>query len=146
MAALETRLLGALTHLSTQWSSSGTQAAVAEAAGVQIDAVDIPPVYVLGQEGPLRASTLATMLRLSRPTMSKQLTRLERAGFVERSADADDARAVIIRLSPDGEIAHRRLVAQGITMVERALNTWDGAEAARFTRQLERFVAALATP
>lgn len=146
MSTLNARLLDTLTRLTTQWASAGTHGAVADAAGVQIDPVDIPPVYVLGLSGPQRAGALADALRLSRPTMSKQLVRLERGGLIERTADPDDARAVIIRLSERGAEAHSRLVAQGRTMVDNAIREWDSTEATLFAAQLARFVGALQTP
>ncbi|MGW8483115.1 MarR family winged helix-turn-helix transcriptional regulator [Microbacterium sp. NPDC055903] len=143
MGTRDARMLEALTHLTTRWSSAGTQAAVAAAAQVEVDPVDIPPLYFLGLEGPVRASELAAALRLSRPTMSKQLTRLERAGFIERNADPEDARAMIITLSAAGAEVHRRLVEQGTIMVAAALEGWDAAEAEAFAAQLTRFVGAL---
>ena len=136
-------LLTALTRLTTLWSSSSTQAAVAAAAGVHVEPIDIPPLYVLGLEGPARAGDLATALRLTRPTMSKQLSRLERAGFIERAPDPADARASIVRLSATGHDVHERLVAQGLAMVTDALSGWEPADGARFAAQLERFVDAL---
>jgi DNA-binding MarR family transcriptional regulator len=136
-------LLTALTRLTTHWSSAGTQYAVAAAAGVDVDPIDIPPLYVLGLEGPARAGDLAIALRLTRPTMSKQLSRLERAGLIVRAPDPTDARASIIRLSATGHDVHERLVAQGLSMVTDALSGWERAEAALFVPQLTRFVEAL---
>lgn len=143
MGSPESELLAALTHLATHWSSASTQSAVASAAGVDVDPIDIPPLYVLGLEGPARAGDLATALRVTRPTMSKQLGRLERAGLIERAADPADARATIVRLSPAGRRIHDRLVAQGVAMMSDALAGWDAADAARFTTRLTRFVEAV---
>lgn len=136
-------LLAALTRLMANWSSTGTQAGVAAEAGVAIDPIDIAPLYMLGLHGPSRAGDLAAALHVSRPTMSKQLTRLERAGFIDRRADPDDRRAAVVHLSPAGEIAHQRLIARGVSMMHDALSGWDDAEADRFAGQLDRFVEAL---
>jgi len=136
-------LLASLTRLMADWASTRTQAAVADEAAVEIDPIDLPPLYMLGLQGPARAGDLAAALHLSRPTMSKQLMRLERAQFIERRADPADRRASVIHLSTAGAAAYERLVARGIDMLEGALSDWDDAEAARFATQLARFVEAL---
>lgn len=139
----DANLLSSLTRLVTSWASTGTQAQAARQAGVAINPSDIPPVYVLGLQGPMRASALADALRVTRPTMSKQLDRLDREGLIVRSSDAEDGRATVISLSPAGTESHRRLVERGRQMVREALAGWGDAEAASFTTQLERFVSAL---
>ncbi|WP_243229619.1 MarR family winged helix-turn-helix transcriptional regulator [Microbacterium sp. CIAB417] len=140
MGSPQSELLSALTRLATHWSSASTQSVVAAAAGVEVDPIDIPPLYVLGLEGPARAGDLAVALRLSRPTMSKQLSRLERGGFIERAVDPSDARGTIVRLTETGHTVHQRLVAQGIAMMTEALNDWDAAESTQFAGRLTRFV------
>lgn len=136
-------LLASLTHLMASWASTRTQAAVADEAGVDMDPIDLPPLYMLGLRGASRAGDLATALHVSRPTMSKQLVRLERSGLIERDADAADRRASVIRLSPRGAAAHDLLVARGIEMLHEAISEWDDTEAVHFAAQLARFVDAL---
>jgi len=143
MSSPEQILLASLTHLMARWSSAGTQAAVAADAGVQVDPVDLPPLYMLGLEGPSRASDLAAALRISRPTATKQLNRLAAAGYIERVPDPADRRASIVQLSAQGRDVHARLVDQGIVMVSGALTGWSPAESAAFATQLARFVSAL---
>ncbi|MBD7958135.1 MarR family transcriptional regulator [Microbacterium sp. Sa4CUA7] len=141
----EALLLTSLTQLMAQWSTLTRQTTVAREAGLTIDAGDIRPVYSLGLAGPLRASDLAADLRLTRPTMSKQLTRLEAAGLVTKSPDPDDGRASIVALSPGGERVFALLVQRGREMVDEALRGWDAAERRRFAALTGRFVdAALA--
>jgi len=141
--APERMLLRSLTHLMARWSSSATQASVAEAAGVAVDSADIPPLYMLGLGGPMRAAELATSLHVSRPTMSKQLARLQGAGLITREADPADGRAVIVRLSTAGAEANERLVAEGHRMIQRALRDWSAEDASAFAAQLHLFTAAL---
>lgn len=129
-----------------RWGSTAVQVDVAADAGVVIDPADIPAVYMLGLEGPSRASDLAAALHLSRPTMSKQLSRLERAGFIERGVDPADGRAAVIHLSAAGVDAHRRLVGRGVTMLHDATADWDDDEAAHFAAQLARLVDRLSGP
>lgn len=139
----EAALLASLTHLMARWASTSTQATVAAEAHVTIDPIDIPPLYMLGLRGPSRAGELAASLHVTRPTMSKQLTRLERADLIERDADPDDRRGTVIRLSPAGSVAHQRLVARGVEMMHEAIRDWSADETAQFTFQFGRFVDAL---
>ncbi|WP_022899993.1 MarR family winged helix-turn-helix transcriptional regulator [Humibacter albus] len=141
--APELELLAALTALVANWGSVATQEEIALRAGVAVEPGDVQPLYALGRTGPQRSSTLADTLRLSRPTMSKQLRRLAAAGLIDRSADAADGRASIVSLSTAGAEAYRRLVREGVVMVRGALSEWDAAGADAFARNLSRFVAAL---
>ncbi|MCR2802100.1 MarR family transcriptional regulator [Microbacterium sp. zg-Y818] len=138
----EAVLLTSLTQLMAQWASLTRQTVVAREAGLTIDAGDIRPIYTLGRVGPIRAGDLAADLRLTRPTMSKQLARLETAGLVTKSPDPDDGRASIVALSPEGERVFALLVQRGREMVDEAMRGWDAAERGRFAALTSRFVEA----
>ncbi len=53
-------------------------------------------------EGRARISDLAAIDHCSQPTMTTQVRRLEDAGLVSRIVDPDDARAVLISITPQG--------------------------------------------
>lgn len=53
-------------------------------------------------EGGARATDLASYLGIGKPTVSRQLATLERLGLIERSRDADDARAQVVTLTASG--------------------------------------------
>ena len=53
-------------------------------------------------QGAARISDLAALDHCSQPTMTTQVRRLEDAGMVSRTVDPDDARAVLIRITPKG--------------------------------------------
>src|SRR6202008_4630662 len=53
-------------------------------------------------QGAARISDLAALDHSSQPTMTMQVRRLEDAGLVSRTVDPDDARAVLIRITPKG--------------------------------------------
>lgn len=57
----------------------------------------------LSDNGPTRISELAVAERCSQPTITNHVKRLEAAGLVARSADARDARAWMIELTPEGK-------------------------------------------
>src|SRR6185312_13886174 len=52
--------------------------------------------------GEARISDLAAVDHCSQPTMTTQVRRLEEAGLVTRTVDPDDARAVLISITPQG--------------------------------------------
>lgn len=56
----------------------------------------------LRDNGALRISVLARSQRCSQPSMTTLVDRLESAGFVTRSADPTDARAVLVEVTPAG--------------------------------------------
>ena len=56
----------------------------------------------LNDNGPTRISELAVAERCSQPTITNHIKRMEAAGFVLRNADARDARAWMIELTPRG--------------------------------------------
>ncbi|MDT5098376.1 MAG: hypothetical protein QOC76_2113 [Mycobacterium sp.] len=60
-------------------------------------------------QGAARISDLATLDHCSQPTMTMQVRRLEDAGLVSRAVDPDDARAVLIRITPEGVDMLRRV-------------------------------------
>jgi len=63
----------------------------------------------LSDNGPTRISELAVAERCSQPTITNHVKRLEAAGLVTRTADARDARAWMIDLSPEGREQLRSL-------------------------------------
>jgi DNA-binding MarR family transcriptional regulator len=56
----------------------------------------------LNDGGPTRISELAVAERCSQPTITNHIKRMEAAGLVDRNADARDARAWMIELTPKG--------------------------------------------
>jgi DNA-binding MarR family transcriptional regulator len=56
----------------------------------------------LDAEGPMRITNLATAEAVTQPTMTGLVSRLEEAGFVRRTPDADDARAVRVAITSAG--------------------------------------------
>lgn len=68
---------------------------------------DILRALLQRQEG-LRVSTLATHLSVSQPTASDAVAALERKGLVQRLADPDDGRALLLRVTRGGRALARR--------------------------------------
>jgi DNA-binding MarR family transcriptional regulator len=60
---------------------------------------------VLSGTGPMRLGELAELSRVSQPTATNLVATLVARGWVERQADASDARVSVIRITPGGEEA-----------------------------------------
>lgn len=77
---------------------------------------------VLVLRGPLRSQALAEALRLEKSTVTRVVDALARKGYVERTADPDDARAVSLRATPSGralfERIHAELVSQQAALLQ----------------------------
>lgn len=68
---------------------------------------DILRTLILRQEG-LRVSTLAAHLNVTQPTASGAVASLERKGLIEKLADPDDGRALLLRATRSGRAMARR--------------------------------------
>lgn len=77
----------------------------------------------LEEEGPMRITDLATAEAVAQPTMTGLVRRLEDDGFVRRSPDPDDARAVRVAITGAGrkqlEVARAARAAALRTRLDR---------------------------
>jgi DNA-binding MarR family transcriptional regulator len=93
-------------------------------------------------QGSARISDLAALDHCSQPTMTMQVRRLEDAGLVTRTADPDDARAVLIRITPKGVRTLAQVRAERGAVIDPHLERLDPREretlaaAVRVMRQL----------
>jgi DNA-binding MarR family transcriptional regulator len=93
-------------------------------------------------QGAARISDLASLDHCSQPTMTMQVRRLEDAGLVTRTPDPEDARAVLIRITPKGVDTLGQVRADRATVVDPAIARLDAddrqtlAEAVRVLRRL----------
>jgi DNA-binding MarR family transcriptional regulator len=73
----------------------------------------------LGRAKSLSMGELATRLRLDKGWVSRAIDRLEADGAVARGANPDDARGVVLSLTPVGRRQHRRLERLLDSQIER---------------------------
>jgi len=90
-------------------------------------------------QGHVRATDLAGYLGIGKPTVSRQLAVLERLGLVERTPDADDARAQVVVLTELGVERVERVRAARSEHVQTMLDTWDDADVEQLAQLLRRF-------
>ncbi|MGN6260375.1 MAG: helix-turn-helix domain-containing GNAT family N-acetyltransferase [Ralstonia sp.] len=110
---------------------------------------DLPPsavhaiLEIAGTPG-IQARDLAERLRLDKSSTSRQVTRLESAGLVERRTCADDARSSELHLTKDGQQLRRKIDAFASSQVSNALRHLTPADQQRLVASLSQYVSALA--
>ena len=92
----------------------------------------------LAQTDGLRAGDLAALFGVDKGAISRQLTRLERAGLVERRPDPDDRRAQILVTTPEGTRRHAAAHAQRRARFRDRLSSWPDQDVATLARLLGR--------
>jgi DNA-binding MarR family transcriptional regulator len=79
-------------------------------------------------QGPTRISDLAVLDHCSQPTMTTQVRRLEDAGYVSRTVDPDDARAVLVQITSKGVETLRQVRADREAAIEPYLERLDASD------------------
>jgi DNA-binding MarR family transcriptional regulator len=93
-----TQTLGAdLLHVVARINRLATQR-----ARLQLPFAQARLLSTIEDKGPTRISDLAVLDHCSQPTMTTQVRRLEDGGYVSRTVDPDDARAVLVQITPKG--------------------------------------------
>jgi len=85
---------------------------------------------------------MATVLKLSTPTVSIGVRQLEDAGFVTRQPDPQDGRAVQLFLTPEGQELHQRTHEFRCQKFERLLSGLTSQQRTTLLDLLERAIQA----
>jgi DNA-binding MarR family transcriptional regulator len=88
------------------------------------------------RQGQQRLADLVDREGMNPTMLSRVVGALERSGWVERLADPEDRRAVVVRATPEGTAYHQRLQRERSALLADYLRGQDDAA-------LERIVAAL---
>ena len=91
---------------------------------------------VIAKHGPLRLSDLAQLEGVSAPTMTRTVSELEARGFVLRSPDPVDGRAVLVAAADAGTAAVLDARTTRAQLVAELLATLDGPDAAAIAAAL----------
>ncbi|MDE3031965.1 MAG: MarR family transcriptional regulator [Acidobacteriota bacterium] len=132
-------------------AQSGNQVRVHEellrVAGVRIDRAGLALLYKLGRHDdlPCRVTSLAGMLGVDTPTVTRKVQQLEREGYVVREPDPEDRRASLISLTESGQNALARVLSAHRERLARLFKDWDEADVQNFATLLERFAESLHT-
>lgn len=110
---------------------------------VQVDRAGYLAMRMLDCLGPVSTNTLAQALRLDASTVTRQVTALERGGFIERRADRADKRSSSIVLTTEGRRCMHDVQQQRRTGIEALVGDWGTAERSAFGLALARLNASL---
>ncbi|MEV6324611.1 MarR family winged helix-turn-helix transcriptional regulator [Nocardia sp. NPDC051787] len=92
--------------------------------------------------GCLRAKELATEVCWEKSRLSKHLARMDARGLVERRPAEEDARGIIVQLTPEGRTALERAAPNHVDLVRRVFVEPMTAAEARALRTLAEKVVA----
>ncbi|MCK9894802.1 MarR family winged helix-turn-helix transcriptional regulator [Frankia sp. AgB32] len=93
----------------------------------------------LAAGGPMRLGSLAVAVQSDPSTVSRQVSGLVRDGYVERRADPDDGRAVVLAVTEAGELVYREFVRNRETHYAAMLSGWSSEDIVTFASLLSRF-------
>ena len=115
------------------------------AAGVRLDRAGAALLYKLRlhADTPFRVTSLAALLGVDVPTVTRKVQQLERLGYVAREPDPDDGRASLIRLTASGQSTVDRILAAHRDRLARLLDDWDDDEVRTFGALLEKFAESI---
>jgi len=95
----------------------------------------------LHDEGPMRSSALAGLVRLDLSTVSRHVASLEAEGLVARQPDPADRRASLVAVTPAGTAAMAARRKRRRERMERILAGWSTDDRRQLARLLARFNA-----
>ncbi|HQR80269.1 MAG TPA: MarR family transcriptional regulator [Actinomycetota bacterium] len=105
------------------------------ARGAQVlstnDPLDLGSSRVLAavvRRGPIRLSLIAQDSHIDLSTASRHIDTLVRQGLVAKSADPDDARAILVAATPQGREVLSVLLANRSAAIAPALQEWSAAD------------------
>jgi len=136
------RALTRIAYLITRTRRHDRIRAVAE---VPLDRAAVVILRQLADSGGMRLGELAARLAVEAPHITRQVQRLQQAGYVDRVPDPDDRRAQVVTLTAAGKAADDRLreVARGA--MQAALADWAPQDvhklATLFHRMVDDFIA-----
>ena len=116
-----------------------------QAAGVRVDRAGVGLLFklYLHDTNPLRVTTLAGLLGVDAPTVTRKVQQLERLGYVTRAADPDDGRATRIQLTETGREILERVLAAHRDLLSHVFEPWSEDDLRTFATMLGRFSTAL---
>jgi DNA-binding MarR family transcriptional regulator len=113
---------------------------ITAAAGVPVDRAALPILRQLAESEPVRPGDLAARLAVEPPHVTRQLQRLETAGYVERVADPSDRRAHRVRLTAAGRTATGRIQQVARESIWQALADWSARDREQLATLFHRMV------
>jgi DNA-binding MarR family transcriptional regulator len=139
-AADAAEILRAITRISYLITRARRHDRVRTVAAVPLDRAAVMVLGQLAEAGPARPGELAGRLGVEAPHVTRQVQRLQQAGYADRVPDPDDRRAQLIQLTPAGRAAADRIREAGTAGMQAALAHWPPQERHQLATLLHRMV------
>ena len=141
---MDQRILAAIDELALQLVAVTARALNQAADGLDLTLAQWRVLIVIGQRrAPLRVGEIAARIDASLPSTSRILRRLERRGLITTERDERDRRATLVRLTPAGVAARRRVLQVRRRIVAGAIEGSSGPLPETAAESLEAIVQAL---
>ena len=114
-------------------------AALIEAAGVDLDRALFPLLARVERRGPLGIVELAELAGRDYTTVSRQIAKLESLGLVARCPSPEDGRVRAAVITDQGRAITEALDAARQKIIEGLLADWDKEDVRQLVRLLRRF-------
>jgi DNA-binding MarR family transcriptional regulator len=139
-AADAAEILRAITRISYLITRARRHDRVRTVAAVPLDRAAVMVLGQIAEAGPIRPGELAARLGVEAPHVTRQVQRLQQAGYADRVPDPGDRRAQLIQLTPAGRAASDRIREAGETGMQAALAHWPPQELHQLATLLHRMV------
>ena len=139
-AADAAEILRAITRIGYLITRARRHDVVRTVAAVPLDRAAVMVLGQLAEAGPVRPGELAARLSVEAPHVTRQVQRLQQAGYADRVPDPDDRRAQLIQLTPAGRAAADRIREAGTGGMQAALAHWPPQELHQLATLLHRMV------
>ena len=133
-------ILRAITRIAYLITRARRHDLIRTVAAVPLDRAAVMVLQQLADAGPVRSGELATRLEVEAPHVTRQVQRLQQAGYADRAPDPDDRRAYLIQLTPAGRAASDRIREAGTSGMQAALAHWPPHELHQLATLLHRMV------
>jgi len=114
-----------------------------KAAGISIERSLFPLVVAVAKRGPIGIVDLAECIGRDYTTVSRQVTRLEQLGLVERRGSTRDGRVREAVITDTGRAITDRIDEARERIVRRIFADWDDADVAQLVILMRRFADAM---
>lgn len=135
IGSIELELLKLVRHLETFGRQSSLYG--------RVDRAGYLALRTLEEVGPVSTNVLARALHLDASTVTRQVTALEKAGFVERRPDPSDGRSTTIVVTSEGRKTIRGVERERRRRMEALVDGWSDAERANLGRALSMLNSSL---
>ena len=130
----------ALEQLDRLRASRNGHAGLSAAAGVDLSRPAYALLRRIDEHGPAPLGELARSTGMDAASAGRQVHKLQELGFVERAANADDARVVVVEITPAGREARHRVADVLEAHLRDVLDRWSTADQRALGDLLQRLV------